>query len=247
MTKAVLVLAVLSCAGAGRADEVYLKGGGQLSGKITSRTATTIEVDVGAGKIGVPASSVLRIEEGRSPLHEFEERAGALAASDVEGWIALGEWAKAKGLGTQAREAYSRALSVSPSDPRANAALGKVQVDGRWLSEDEAYRAKGYVQLDGQWVTPAERDATLRQQAAEDQRDRERRESETRVREAEARAAEAEARAKEAEADAAEQQLDGLPLWYGWGAGPVYWPSGPIVTPPVNPGRPGNRPRPTPR
>ena len=94
-----MALAVLACSAPGRADEVYLKGGGQLSGKITSRTATTIEVEVGAGRIGVPASSVLRIEEGRSPLHEFEERAGALAASDVEGWLALGDWARAKGLG----------------------------------------------------------------------------------------------------------------------------------------------------
>jgi hypothetical protein len=96
-------------------------------------------------------------------------------------------------------------------------------------------------------MTPPERDEVLRARAAEDQRDREREESERRVREAEARAAEAEARAKEAEAAAAEQQLEGLPLWYGWGAGPVYWPSGPIVTPPVNPSRPGGRPRPTPR
>jgi hypothetical protein len=247
MTKAGILLAVISCAGAARADEVYLKGGGQLSGKITSRTATTIEVDVGAGRIGVPVSSVLRIEEGRSPLHEFEERAGALAASDVEGWLALAEWAKAKGLGTQAREAASRARSASPDDPRANAALGNVQVDGRWLSEDEAYRARGFVQLDGEWMTPPERDAILRERAAEDQRDREREESERRVREAEARAAEAEARAKEAESAAAEQQLDGLPLWYGWGAGPVYWPSGPIVTPPANPSRPASRPRPSPR
>jgi hypothetical protein len=247
MTKATMALAVLACSAPGGADEVYLKGGGQLSGKIASRTATTIEVDVGAGRIGVPASSVLRIEEGRSPLHEFEERAGGLAASDVEGWLALGDWARAKGLGTQAREAYSRALAASPSDARANAALGNVQVDGRWLSENEAYRARGFVELDGEWMTPPERDAILRERAAEDQRDRERQESERRVREAEARAAEAEARAKEAEAAAAEQQLDGLPLWYGWGAGPGYWPSGPIVKPPVSPGRPGNRPRPAPR
>ena len=48
------------------ADEVFLKSGGQLSGRIVSRTATTIEVDVGAGRIGVPVSSVVRIEEGRS-------------------------------------------------------------------------------------------------------------------------------------------------------------------------------------
>ena len=38
------------------ADEVFLKGGGRLSGKITSRTATSVEVDVGAGKIAVPAA-----------------------------------------------------------------------------------------------------------------------------------------------------------------------------------------------
>jgi hypothetical protein len=246
MRKAIPILLAFLPAAAGEADEVYLKGGGQLSGKITSRTATKIEVDVGAGKIAVPVSSVLRVEEGRSPLHEFEERAGALAASDVDGWLALGEWASARGLSAQAREAYNRARSASPSDPRANAALGNVQLDGRWVSEDEAYKARGYVQYEGDWVTPAERDAMLRERAAEDERDRQRRESETRLREAEAKAAEAEARAREAEAAAAEAQTSdvGLPLWYGWGAGPVYWPSGPIVTPPVRPSRPV---RPVPR
>ena len=227
------------------ADEVYLKGGGQLSGKIVSRTATTIEVDVGAGKIGVPASSVVRIEEGRSPLHEFEDRAGALAASDIDGWVALGDWARSRGLSTQAREAYHRALAASPLDPRANAALGNVQVDGRWVSEDEGYRAKGYVQYQGEWVTPAEQQARERERAAEAGADRARRESETRVREAEARAAEAEARAREAEAQ--QSTDDGIPLWYAWGGGPVYWPTGPIVTPPVAPSRPIARPLPRPR
>ena len=93
-----LLLAAVLLASAASPDEVFLKGGGQLSGKIVSRTAATIEVDVGAGKIGVPASSVLRIEEGRSPLHEFADRAGGLAAADVHGWLALGDWAKGRGL-----------------------------------------------------------------------------------------------------------------------------------------------------
>ena len=60
---------------AASADEIFLKSGGQLSGRIVSRTATAIEIDVGAGRIGVPTSSVLRIEEGRSALHEYEDRA----------------------------------------------------------------------------------------------------------------------------------------------------------------------------
>ena len=221
-------------------DEVYLKSGGQLSGRIVSRSATTIEVDVGAGRIKVPASTVLRIEEGRSALQEYEERAGQLAAGDAAGWVALGEWASGKGLGTQAREAYNRALKASPNDARANAALGNVQVDGRWMSEDESYRARGYVQYQGDWVTPAEHQALLRESAAADEQARVRQETESRVREAEARADEAEARARQAEAEA-QQPVEGLPLWYGWGAGPVAWPTGPIVGPGA-PARPATRP-----
>jgi hypothetical protein len=226
-----LCLAAVLLPAAASADEVFLKGGGQLSGRIVKRTATTIEVDVGAGTIGVPVSSVVRIEEGRSPLDEYDERAGRLAPGDADGWVALGEWAAAKGLSTQARAAYSRAVSASPSDPRANEALGNMHVDGRWVSADEGYRARGYVQFEGEWISPAEHEAIMRERAAEDQ-DRQRQHDESRVREAEARAEEAEARAQQAEAEAAEAQ-EGLPMWYGWGAGPTVWPTGPIVTHPI--------------
>jgi hypothetical protein len=239
-----LLAAVALLNGAAAADEVFLKGGGQLSGRIVSRSATTIEVDVGAGRIGVPASSVVRIEEGRSALQEYEERASRLAAGDVDGWVALAGWAEARGLGTQAREAYHRALAASPGDPRANEALGNVNVDGRWVSEEESYRQRGYVKFEGEWMTPAEQEAIRRERAAGDERDRERREAERRVREAEARAEEAEARAREAEAEPASE---GIPLWYGWGAGPVSWPAGPVVRPPVAPARPVARPQAVPR
>jgi hypothetical protein len=225
-----LGLAVLLPLAAG-ADEVFLESGGKLSGRIVSRTATTIEMDVGAGRIAVPVSSVERVEEGRSALQEYEERAGRIPAGDVDGWVALGEWASARGLGSQSREAYNRALSASPGDPRANAALGNVQVGGRWVSEEEGYRAQGFVEFDGEWMTPAERDAIQRERAADDQRDRQRREAEMRAREAEARAEEAEARAAEAEAEA--EEAGGIPLWYVWGGGPVYWPTEPRVSRPV--------------
>jgi hypothetical protein len=220
---------------AAAADEVFLKSGGRLAGRVVSRSATTVEVDVGAGRIAVPASSVVRIEEGQSALQEYEERASRIPAADVDSWIALGEWASARGLGSQAREAYHRALAASPGDPRANAALGNVQMGGKWVSEEEGYRARGYVSFEGEWMTPAEQDAILRSRAAEADEERRRRESETRVREAEARADEAEQRARkaEAEAKASQEDLTGLPLWYGWGAGPVNWPTGPIVSRPI--------------
>ena len=245
-----LLLAALAClapaiCAPARADEVYLKGGGQLSGRIVSRSATKVEVDVGAGRVSVPASSVVRVEEGRSPLQEYEERAGGLAAGDVAGWLALAQWAEAKGLGSQAREAYHRVLAASPSDPRANEALGNVKLDGRWVSADESYRARGYVKFEGEWVTPAEQEAALRERAALSDRDRQRQEAEARAREAEARAEEAEAKARQAEA---EQSSDGIPMWYVWGGGPAYWPSRPVVRPPVAPpNRPTPPARPVPR
>jgi hypothetical protein len=238
---AALFLAALPVLAA--ADEVLLKSGGRLSGRIVSRTASSIEVDVGAGKVTVPTASVLRIEEGHSNLQEYEDRASRIAANDAEGWIALGQWASGQGLGAQATAAYNRALAVAPGDPRANAGLGNVQVDGRWVSEDEGYRAKGYVRFEGEWMTPAEHDAILRERAADAAHERERQASETRAREADARAEEAEARAKQAEADAkaAEEANQGLPVWYGWGSGPVIWPSTPIVSRPIVTPRAGTR------
>ena len=55
-----------------RADEVFLKGGGKLSGRILSRTESSVQVDVGAGIITVPMASVVRIEEKRSVLDDYE-------------------------------------------------------------------------------------------------------------------------------------------------------------------------------
>jgi len=236
---AFLLAGLLPCCAAS-ADEVYLKSGGQLSGRIVSRTAEKVVVDIGAGQITVRASTVLRIEEGRSALQEYEERAGQLARGDVDGWIELAKWAEGHGLGTQATEAYNRVLAVSPDDPRANLALGNVRLDGRWVSEEEGYRARGYVRFEGEWMTPAEQQAIERQRDAEAQRDRQLREAEARQREAEARAAEAEKRAREAEA---EQSSEGIPLWYGWGAGPAVWPVRPVVRPPAAPSRPIAVPR----
>ena len=234
MRMLVLGLAVAVAPIGAAADDIYLTSGGQVSGRIVERTATTIAVDIGAGRITVPTSSVVKVVEGKSPLHEYEERASRIPASDVEGWLALGEWASAQGLGSQATAAYNRALSASPGDPRANAALGRTQMDGRWLSEDETYQAKGYVRFGGEWMTPAEHEAILRERQIESQIEHQRQQADMAAREAEARAAEADARARQAEAEA-EEAANGLPLWYGWGAGPSVWPSGPVIGYPTTP------------
>ena len=55
MKRAMLVLTLLSAPLLG--DEIYLKGGGQLSGQIVEQTAETVTIDIGGGTLRcAPAS-----------------------------------------------------------------------------------------------------------------------------------------------------------------------------------------------
>ena len=198
-------------------DEILLRSGGRVSGVVVERTPSAIVVETGPGRVTLPMALVAKVVEGRSALEAYHERAAAIEPGDVDGWAALARWAAERDLVTQSREAWQRVLSADPSHREANAALGRIEVDGTWMGEAEAYRARGYVSFDGRWVTPAEHEALLREREAEEAWEREEREAGLRVREAEARSREAEARAREAEAAA--QPVDGgIPYgWGGWG------------------------------
>jgi len=229
----VAALAWLAAANAS-ADVLYLENGGRIQGRVLSHDDATISVDIGPGVIGLPASSVARIEPGRTVLDDYEQRLSAARVGNADDWLALARWASGHGLHPQATHAYKKVLAIDAGNPDANRAMGRVEFDGHWVSKAEAYRASGYVRFAGQWVTPAEK-AALEQQrderAAADQAiaDARRAEARARAAEARARAAEAEARAREAE------YYNGVPLfWAG-----------------IRPGRPGkpivpDRPRPEP-
>jgi hypothetical protein len=180
------------------ADDVFLKGGGKVTGRILSRTEKSLEIDIGPGRVTLSMNSVERIEEGRSALDDYYDRAAALAPGDSKGWLQLARWASKEGLLTQARLAHERVLDADPDQAESNRALGRVELDRRWVTEEESYRARGYVPFEGAWITPREQDAILREREAVAQAERARLEAEQRAREAEARALEAEARAQAA-------------------------------------------------
>lgn len=242
-----LACAIAVLPGLAVADDIYLKGGGKVTGRILSRTDTSVEIDVGAGRVTLPMSAVLRIEERRSPLDDYYDRAGALRADDGKGWLELGRWATRQGLGTQARQAFERVLAIDPSSAEANRAVGHVLLDGVWVTEEQSYLARGFVNFDGEWMLPPEREGILRERQGAAEAQQRQLDAEVRAREAELRAQEAEARARDAEAAA--RQTSGIPVWWGWGSwGPwPIWPSPPSVLPqiypdPRPPHRPGGRP-----
>jgi hypothetical protein len=223
------------------ADEVVLRSGGRVRGVIVERSADRIVIETGPGRVTLPTSLVEKVVESRSALEVYQERAASLSPGDGVGWADLARWAAERDLLTQAREAWQRVLALDPSHPEANAALGRVEVDGAWMTAEEGYRARGLVPFEGRWVSPAEHEALVRERLAEEVFDRERRAADLRVREAEARAREAEARAREAEAAAQPVDDGGIPLWWGGGGG--YLPL-PVDAPPCGP---DCGPEPTPR
>ena len=135
-------------------DEVLLRGGGRVSGMVVERNERSVVIETGPGRVTLAMSRVEKIVEGRSALETFQERAGALAASDSEGWAALARWAAERDLVTPSRNAWQRVLALNPQDAEANAALGRVALDGTWMAADDAYRSRGYVQYEGRWMTP---------------------------------------------------------------------------------------------
>jgi len=241
---ALLLVTALSIGAPAGADEVLLVGGGRVRGRVVEQTPDQIVVEVGPGRVSLPASRVVAVKSGVTALDQYRERAARLSPGDAEAWLSLGLWAKDQGLYTQARDAFEKVVTVQPANPVANAALGRVRLGDRWVSEDESYRAQGFVRHRGRWVTREEFDLELAERQAELERSRQA-ETDARVREAEARA-----RAAEARADAAESAPRypgpwspspiGLVIGSGYGYDPGYQP--PPPPPPDPPPPPHHRP-----
>lgn len=222
MKKALLLLLLIP--GSLPADVVYLKGGGQFTGRILEQDAERVTIDFGDGVIGFSMERVEKIVKGPSTLDEYEARAAKVGAEDVEGWRRLAQWAAAKGLPVQSRAAYQKVLALAPEDPEAREAMGFVNVAGRWLTEEEGYRARGYVRYEGEWLTPAEVQLAKADASADRARD-----------DAAKRAADAEFSANmdrlRAQEDAKREQeererMNRDPIyWGGWGYGVTSWPN----------------------
>jgi len=220
--RAAVVLGLLCLAPAlSRADEVYTRSGGHLTGEVVERDERHIVVDIGLGRVELPLSYVERIEPGEAPITVYRRRAQALSGDDTGGWLDLARWARDHDLGSQADEAFHRVVEVDPDNAAAQQALGHVRLGERWMTPAESYAAQGLISFEGRWVRPEERELALAERAAVAERARQEADTQARVRETEARLREAEARAKaaeaevrvvEAEAKTAERQSDAFPF-----------------------------------
>lgn len=216
-----LVVIIVMAAVPALADDVYLRGGGQITGQIIDQTDDSVTVDIGGGTITAKMSSVVKIDHKESPLQEFRTRAAKIPAGDAEAWRKLARWAQGYSLSSQARQAYREVLKILPDDPEANKAIGMVQLDGKWVTAEESYRARGYVQFEGKWMTPAEKQSIIAgRQAEQAHAAAVRKENDAKVAQIEAQ--------QQADKQRQEEARDALDannntVYWGWGAGPRYW------------------------
>ncbi|MDQ7779657.1 MAG: hypothetical protein RDV41_08095 [Planctomycetota bacterium] len=139
------------------ADTVVLNNGGEIAGIVTEDGDWyVVEMDAGTARIRKDeVSSVMR---GRTSLHEYRERAAALADDDAAGHYQLGLWCKSEGLKKRARVEFQKAIAADSEHAEARRELGYVRHEGAWMTEDQAMEARGYVKYEGSWITREERD-----------------------------------------------------------------------------------------
>ena len=208
------------------ADDVYLRGGGQITGQILEQTDESVTVDIGGGTITAKMSTVVKIDKNASPLQEYRARAAKIPAGDAEAWRELARWANGYSLSSQAREAYREVVAILPNDEEANTALGMVQLDGKWVTQEESYRARGYVQFEGEWMTPAEQQSIV----ADRQAQQARAEADRQANAAKVQQIDTEQQADKKRQEDERNQLDANnnsynpnTVYWGWGAGPANW------------------------
>ncbi len=155
-TLASLVLALAASAAA--ADEIQLANGRKISNAmVSSRTAEKIVVEVGSGTITLGAKEVSSINPGRTPLHEYQDKAkGVMSSTRAADFWDLAQWAKQNKLPRYVAPLCEKAVALDPNHEGARRELRHEKVGGKWLTYEEAQEAKGLKLVAGRWMTAAE-------------------------------------------------------------------------------------------
>ncbi len=151
---------LLCLSGPALADIVYLKNGNRVEGEVQPGSKPgTIKVTVDRGhEIEFDEKDVRELERKKAPAKEFDERFASLARDDVDGILALAEWARERKLRSKEEQAYRKALEIDPNDPVARKELGFAVFKNSWVKEADLRAKHGLIQFRGDWVTPEEKE-----------------------------------------------------------------------------------------
>ena len=142
------------------ADEIVLRGGGQVQGKVQPDPQNKDRVQVwllqGRKPLSFSKAQIVEVIPKPSPLDEYFERAKKLPET-AQAQFDLGTWCEHNKLPDLARMHFEAALLADKSFEPAHRKLGHVYHDGYWLSRDDLSAIQGLVKYKGRWISTEER------------------------------------------------------------------------------------------
>lgn len=93
----------------------------------------------------------------RAALDEYDKRARAIAAEEIDGRVSIARELRDKGLHVWARREYAKILALSPDQKDARRALGYELDGGQWVRRGETIPTVDEKMNDNQRLTRAER------------------------------------------------------------------------------------------
>ena len=139
-----------------RTDEIVLRGGGQVQGKVVPDPRDSNRVQVwllkGRKPLSLEKSRILEVIPKASPLDEYIVKQKQTAET-TQARYDLGIWCEQNKLTDLSRIHFEEALAIDKSFEPAHRKLGHVYHDGYWLTRDELNARQGLVKYKGRWIS----------------------------------------------------------------------------------------------
>ena len=143
-----------------RADEIVLRGGGQVQGKVVPDPRASDRVQVwllqGRKPLNLEKTRILEVIPKASPLDEYIVKQKQTPQT-TQARYDLGIWCEQNKLTDLSRIHFEEALAFDTSFEPAHRKLGHVYHDGYWLTRDELSSRQGLVKYKGRWISAEEK------------------------------------------------------------------------------------------
>lgn len=152
------LLTLLACSvlgGTVLADDIVLRDGRTLVGRVMSTADGKTVVRRPWGEVTFVASKIVSVTEKRWALDDYEEMTANLPETPAAR-MTVAKWCKKKGLVPEMKHELGLVIATEPDHAAARALLGHVRVEGKWMTRAAARRALGLVRRGGKWVTREE-------------------------------------------------------------------------------------------
>jgi hypothetical protein len=138
-----------------RAEVFVLANGGRISGELMNREEKPRKQYIikvaGQGQVTLAAAQVEQVLNRRAEEEEYE-KIRPVYPDTVEGQWALAEWCRHQKLPVERETHLKRIIELDANNADARRALGFVQIEGQWTTQDALMIERGYKRYKNRWM-----------------------------------------------------------------------------------------------